>query len=334
MRGTDFLGSQLAHPVSRFLPPMPDTLHITNGDAVQLNQTGLGGTVIFWRDVLHEGPVPAGLTLDQMTAVRARFLARYGDQKEAEILESMRKRDRALQGFREHGEVVLWFEHDLYDQLQLLQILDWFSYQELGSTLLSLIQSDHYLGPLVPAQLAHLYPSRRRVTGAELQLAQRAWHAFCSSTPAALVELISEDSSALPFLRSALVRHLEQFPSDTNGLSRTEKQILEIVEGGVSNVGAIFRADQSREDRIFMGDLTFFSYVQGLVEISVPLLEIIRDGNPFAKTVLRITPRGRKVLHNEEDHIRLNGIDRWLGGVRMQGTKAWRWGSAGLKPPA
>ncbi len=29
--------------------------------------------------------------------------------------------------FRRHGEfktVVLWFEHDLYDQLQLLQILD------------------------------------------------------------------------------------------------------------------------------------------------------------------------------------------------------------------
>ena len=83
-----------------------------------------------------------------------------------------------------------------------------------------------------------------------------------------------------------------------------------------------------------MGDLPFYSYVQGLVEISVPLLEIIRDGNPFSKTEIRITPRGRKVLHNEEDHIRLNGIDRWLGGVRMQGTKAWRWGTAGLKPPA
>jgi hypothetical protein len=146
--------------------------------------------------------------------------------------------------------------------------------------------------------------------------------------------MISMDSSALPFLKSALVRHLEQFPSDVNGTSRTEKQILEIVESGVSNVGAIFRADQGKEERIFMGDLPFFSYVQGLVEISVPLLEIIRDGNPFSKTEVRITPRGRKVLHNEEDHIRLNGIDRWLGGVRMQGTKAWRWGSSGLKPPA
>jgi hypothetical protein len=312
---------------------MPGTLHITNGDAVQLNQTGLGGTVVFWRDILHEGPVPAGLTLEKLTAVRARFLARYGAQREAEILESMRARDRALESFREHDEVALWFEHDLYDQLQLIQILDWFSRQDLGKTVLSLIQSDQYLGPLTPAQLTLLFPSRNRVTEAELQLAQRAWNAFCSPTPAALVELISGESSSLPFLRSAIVRHLEQFPSDINGLSRTEKQIIETVDGGVSNVGAIFLADQSKEERIFMGDLPFFAYLRGLVEISVPLLEIIRDGKPFSKTEVRITPRGKKALRNEEDHIRLNGIDRWLGGVRMQGTKAWRWGTSGLKPP-
>ena len=313
---------------------MPGILHITNGDSVQLNEAGLGGAVLYWRDVLHEGPVPAGLTLEKLTVVRARFLARYGAQREAEILEIMKARDRSLQTFREFEEVVLWFEHDLYDQLQLIQILEWFSQQDLGKTSLSLIQSDQYLGPMTAEQLTPLFPGRRRVTDAELQLAQRAWIAFRSPTPTALVEMISMDSSALPFLKSALVRHLEQFPSDVNGTSRTERQILEIVEGGVSNVGAIFRADQGKEERIFMGDLPFFSYVQGLVEISVPLLEIIRDGNPFSKTEVRITPRGRKVLHNEEDHIRLNGIDRWLGGVRMQGTKAWRWGSSGLKPPA
>jgi hypothetical protein len=30
-----------------------------------------------------------------------------------------RARDAALAGFGAHDEVVLWFEHDLYDQLQL-----------------------------------------------------------------------------------------------------------------------------------------------------------------------------------------------------------------------
>ena len=120
----------------------------------------------------------------------------------------------------------------------------------------------------------------------------------------------------------------------TTGLSRTEKQILEILESGAAKVGEVFRADQGKEERVFMGDLTFFSYVKGLVDISVPLLQIVKDANPFGKTEIKITPRGAKVLRGEEDHIRLNGIDRWLGGVHLQGTKAWRWGASGLTPPA
>lgn len=313
---------------------MPRTLHITNGDSVQIGSTGRGGEVLYWRDVLHEGPVPAGLPLEKLTAVRAKFLTGYRNQGQAEILEQMRARDRTLANSPNYHEVVLWFEHDLCDQLQLLQILDWFSRQSYGETTLSLLQTDQYLGPLAPDQLADLYPGRHRVTEAELSLARRAWHQFRSPSPTGLCQLMEEDTAALPFLRGAMARHLEQFPSVTNGLSRSERQILEIVEGGVSKVSEIFRADQTKEERIFMGDLAFYSHIQGLVEISVPLLEIMRDGEPFSKTDVRITPRGRKVLHNEEDHIRLNGIDRWLGGVRLQGTKAWRRGPSGVTPPA
>lgn len=289
---------------------------------------------MFWRDVLHEGPVPAGLPLEKLAPIRAKFLARYGNQGQAEILEQMRARDRTLANFNNYQEVVLWFEQDLYDQLQLLQIMDWLAEQTGGQTIFSLIQADQYLGPLKPDQLAALYPARHRISVAEFKVAKDAWSAFRSPTPIGLSQLMGEDTTALPFLRGAMARHLEQFPSVTNGLSRTERQILEIAESGISKVNELFRADQAKEERIFMGDLTFFSYVQGLVELSVPLLEIVRDGNPFGKTDVRITPRGRKVLHNEEDHIRLNGIDKWLGGVRMQGTKAWRWGSSGLTPPA
>lgn len=313
---------------------MPGILHITNGDSVQIGSTGLGGEVLFWRDVLHEGPVPAALPLEKLAPIRARFLASYGNQGQAEILGQMKARDRTLANFKDYQEVVLWFEHDLYDQLQLLQIMDWLAEQTSGQTTLSLIQADQYLGPLKPDQLTALFPSRHRITAAEFKLAKQAWSEYRSPAPTGLFHLMGEDTAALPFLRGAIARHLEQFPSVANGLSRTERQIVEIAESGVSKVNEIFRADQAKEERIFMGDLPFFSHVQGLVELSVPLLEVVRDGNPFGKTEVKITPRGRKVLHNQEDHIRLNGIDKWLGGVRMQGTKAWRWGSSGLTPPA
>src|SRR5919206_483284 len=52
-------------------------LHITNGDhaARLIAATGVGGEVLPWRDVLHEGPVPEGLSLDELRPVRAPFIA-------------------------------------------------------------------------------------------------------------------------------------------------------------------------------------------------------------------------------------------------------------------
>jgi hypothetical protein len=74
------------------------------------------------------------------------------------------------------------------------------------------------------------YPERRAVSQAQLELARAAWTAFPSPAPAHLTELLRQDSSALPFLSGALWRHLQQFPSKRNGLSRSEHQALEAYE--------------------------------------------------------------------------------------------------------
>jgi hypothetical protein len=42
--------------------------------------------------------------------------------------------------------------------------------------------------------------------------------------------------------------------------------------------------------------------------------------------MLAITQAGRAVLAGEADVVKLNGIDRWLGGVHLIGAEAaWRW---------
>jgi hypothetical protein len=41
---------------------------------------------------------------------------------------------------------------------------------------------------------------------------------------------------------------------------------------------------------------------------------------------LRLTDAGRRVLAGEADHVALDGIDRWVGGVHLHGRDArWRW---------
>ena len=100
-------------------------LHVTNGDsaAERIRAAGEAGEILSWRDVLHEGPVPAGLDASALREVRARFLADSEWASFDAVLADLEARDATLASANER-EIVLWFEHDLYDQLQLLQVLD------------------------------------------------------------------------------------------------------------------------------------------------------------------------------------------------------------------
>jgi hypothetical protein len=100
----------------------PDELHVTNGDSTVLGlaQTGLAERILPWRDALHEGPVLAGPDAPRRRG-RAEFLAGDGDGDVAAVERALEERDRTLDGHA--GPFVLWFEADLYDQLQLVEIL-------------------------------------------------------------------------------------------------------------------------------------------------------------------------------------------------------------------
>lgn len=313
-------------------------LHITNGDsaAAVMRQAGIAGEILPWRDVLHEGPVPADLSLRDLSKVRARFIADCGWASLEDASRGFGERDSALASFRDHGEVILWFEHDLYDQLQLLQLLDWFSAQDLGKTTLSLICVDEYLGTLTPERMAALPAQKIAVASCHLRLASRAWPAFRAPDPAGWAALMHEDTSALPFLAGAITRHLEQYPSVANGLNRTEAQILAAVRSGIRAPGRLYEASQKNEERIFMGDSTFWLCMDAMFRSRAPLLSTAggrafvfpRNGPPtadFRTQEIVLAEAGEKVLRNELDWIEVNGIDKWLGGVRMDAGRHWRW---------
>ena len=156
-------------------------LHITNGESVIHSFTAarLEGAYLSWMDVLYEGPVP-DLPHEALSDVRARALANLGWGQEAEIRNAFAARDAALASFCDHEEVVLWFEHDLFDQLQLIQLLSWFADQDLGSTRLSLVYIASH------DQIPEILRDRKPVTAEQLSLGRRAWKAFCGPDPRAI----------------------------------------------------------------------------------------------------------------------------------------------------
>jgi hypothetical protein len=306
-------------------------LIITNGDnAVEtIKNCGISADFIPWRDVLHDGPVPNCDSLDELSKIRAEFLTTLSWGDFNSILKMLRERDSKLAHFANYEEVILWFEHDLYDQLQLLQILDWFSKQDLLNIRFTQICGDEFITEISTKKLLYYFENRKIVSDSMLKLSQIGWIAFCSDDIIQLQKFIENGHDELPFLNDAMKRFLQEYPDKTNGLSRSERQILEIIRPGKKTPSEIFIKFQEYEDAKYLGDWTFFYYINNLLNKKHPLIETSpqeqfmfpassESDTQFLSQYIQITEIGRKVLSAKLNHVELNGIDKWLGGVHLK----------------
>lgn len=327
--GAAYLARRGAEPTATL-----SRLHVTNGESAgnTLRQTSLGGAVLTWQDVLHEGPVPA-LPRRELLRARAGFLAACGWGSEAALRSSLERRDRRfLTALRDGADVVLWFEHDLYDQLQLIDAL---TLAQTAGAAPELIVIGAFpgrpafagLGELTSAELETLWPARTRATPEVLDAAAEAWAALCEPDPTAIAELAERDNPHLPFLAPALQRLLAELPAPVDGLSLTERFALETIASGAGTAPSAFIAVQRREDAPFLGDTWFFRTLSALGQGTNRLVEgdgaalppppPLGDGQSFMRLELRVTEAGERVLAGNANRVELLGIDRWVGGTHV-----------------
>jgi hypothetical protein len=322
-------------------------LHVHNGDSTAgtARKTTLPGEHLAWREALVCGPAPGDLSEDEFRRVRAAHLASaYGVNIE-KCERELREQEETLARFSDHEEVVLWFEHDLFCQVQLIYLLNWFAQRELGKTKLSLICIGQFpgiedfrgLGQLNEAQLTTLFPERCEITKAQLHLGARAWTAYSSSNPVEIVDLISGDSTTLPFMNIAFAKHLQRFPSVRNGLGCGENVGLELIADGHREFKSLFPAFGKREPALGFGDAQVFLELKRLANAAKPLVTMSNSASSMQSgqvldTSFQITAQGRAVLRGEDDFVHANGIDLWLAGVHLEGDEAaWRWDEVGPK---
>ena len=322
-------------PDDSLLDWMPGALHISNGDATDVPGTGLAQRVIYWRDILHEGPVPQ-VAPAELRQIRAGYLTGYESAGHAGAMRQFTERDQALAANRD-GEYVLWFEADLYDQLQITEILARLADLGVPAERITLICIGEHagiarfggLGELTAGQLRELPHTNAcsRLTPAALELATRAWAAFRAPAPEDLGAIAATRLGELRFLGEAFDRLSREYPATRDGLSLTERRVLAAVADGAPDAGAAFVRATARETRPYMGDTTCFGRIDQMAEGPHPLLRLDPPGRPVQRTTcVHLTDTGARVLAGETDQIALNGIDRWIGGVHLQGHHVpWRW---------
>jgi hypothetical protein len=315
-------------------------LHIHNGDATAdvAKESSIPGEHFAWREALIEGPSPANVTPAEWRRRREQHLVEAYKVSLDECEQEFLQQEEKLGSFAKYDEVVLWFEHDLFCQVNLIYLLNWFAQQKLVNTKLSLVcigsfpgkENFRGLGELNAEELSSLFPARQRVTQEQLDLSVRAWEAYRSPDPRDVQTITRAGTTALPFLGAALKAHLRRFPSTRNGLGLIENRGLEFIDRGATRFVDLFARFCDAEPIYGLGDSQFWLSLQRLTTANQPLLTLNSgkdDGENIARdAIFEMTNLGKAILKGEGDFVSLNGIDHWLGGVYLSDERnLWRW---------
>lgn len=215
-------------------------LHITNGDSTTnyLQKLNFSGEFITWREMLCEGKTTTDVGSEKFWKNRFEFFTSSYKVSKKKFIDYTLKEYRNLCNKKNQKEIVLWFEHDLFCQINMIAIISWLKRYRKGYPI-SLVCSGKIegsdklfgLSELSENQIKEHYKNRIELTQDDIEYADYMWQLYCSDSPLRL-ETIYKFNPMSPFqyLASALEAHLQRFPSLKNGLNLVENTILKTSE--------------------------------------------------------------------------------------------------------
>ncbi|MDH5693205.1 MAG: DUF1835 domain-containing protein, partial [Gammaproteobacteria bacterium] len=338
------------------------TLHIRCGTDIQepLKACGFTGDYLEISNPFPQGPVPHYEPVEAFIETRARFIREnYGkdmpsdvakeriDNTEKEI-ENVEQVLRTLP--KKYQRVVLWFEHDPFDQLCKAYVCAHLAELDLKDTKVECIQIDHFpgvkkfigIGQLsqTPEVLLTLWPQRHTLTPAMIAYGSRIWQGFVNDDPTSLWHLTQEKESPLPHMQAAAKRMLMELPWTGNGLGLTEHLVLSVLaEHGPMRPGAIFNILTTELEPLpYLGDIMLLTVLRPLFEnepASIEVIEFFPNEHPMRSMRLAISKLGIRLLRGELNLMAVGNSRyvRELGGVRIKaGEKNWVWSNELQRP--
>lgn len=191
---------------------MAQQYHILNGDALKAQfPEDIQGTRIVLRECLVDGPV-AGSTLKELYAIRAQFISEnYAGYTAEDYYHKTVLELEKIVSIPEKGAVCLWFEDDLFCQVNF-----WFSVHLLHQKqcrifLIRPVEHNQYgFAALDKKELVSLYNKRLPLT--EINTLSTLWELYRTDDRENLLNTAKDLSLQYPFILHAAQAYIESKP--------------------------------------------------------------------------------------------------------------------------
>ena len=291
---------------------MKSLLHITNGDIFteKLKSLSLKGDIITWREMLCEGKTLCSVGSESFWKTRFDFLNKNYNISKSLYIEKTLKEYRSLCNHKQQDHIVLWFEHDLFCQINMIAVLSWLKehrpYAQV-SLVSSCKETDKLLalGELTDEKLRELYENRKILTQDDIEYADYVWQLYCSDNPLPLENLGNFENHQFDYLSDSIKAHLTRFPSIKNGLNSIENKVLEIAD-----------AQKPKTKKQFLNQILSSQKLYGYGDTQYN--RVLATMNPLFASLnpVRLNNIGKQILgHKTNFYATIRDNESYLGGV-------------------
>jgi len=295
---------------------MGSQLHITNGDSFteRLKSLDIPGDIITWREMLCEGKTEPNVGSESFWKTRFEFLSKNYKVTKTWFVEKTLKEYRSLCNHKQQDQIILWFEYDLFCQINMLAVISWLKSYRRHAEISLVCSGDedasdrlYGLNELSDEQLQGLYEKRVALTQDDIEYADYVWQLYCSDNPIRLEHLTDFENYQFDYLSDAIKAHLQRFPSIKNGLNAVENNILTLSE-----------QEKPASKKELLGKVLENQGVYGFGDTQYErmigrLKPLYTSFNP-----VKLSKKGKEILEEKANfysHLRDN--DAYLGGALM-----------------
>jgi len=234
--------------------------HILNGDALKDKfPKDLSGEIIVARECLVDGNVE-GESLEDLFNTRARFISEsYSVYDDEGYFVKVAPEFEKIRNIPSSSEVNLWFEDDLFCQVNLWFVIHLLNETDSRNINLNLVRPttdlQYGFGGMSSLDLLSAYQHKIEIDQPTLDVLRKLWKLYQNKNHHAMIKLVDELVPQFGFVKIAVQAEINRCPNDETYGRPTQALIDIMTELNTDDFGTVFREFSRREAIYGFGDL-------------------------------------------------------------------------------